>query len=151
MSRETQWMERALALAERALEHGEVPVGAVVVDSADEVIGEGHDAREIRSDPTAHAEIVAMRMAAERLGSWNLEGCTLVVTLEPCAMCAGAAILARIRHIIHGAASDKGGACGSRIDLLEPGLFNHTVTHTGGVLADRAAALLQTFFQSQRD
>jgi tRNA(adenine34) deaminase len=143
-------MERALAEAEKALRRGEAPVGAVVVDPQGRIIAEAHDAREHRHDPTAHAEILALRMAGDRRGTWNLEGCTLVVTLEPCAMCAGAAILARVGRIVFGAASDKCGACGSRIDLLEPGLFNHTVARTGGVLAERCSEVLSRFFQTQR-
>ncbi len=143
-------MERALALAECALALGEVPVGAVVTDAAGEVLAGAHDERERRGDPTAHAEILALRTAGERTGSWNLDGCTLTVTLEPCPMCAGALVQARIARVVYGATSDKSGACGTRIDLLEPGLFNHTVTSTPGVLAGRCAALLSEFFRRQR-
>jgi tRNA(adenine34) deaminase len=143
-------MERALVVAARAIERGEVPVGAVVVGPEGDIIAEAHDAREHRHDPTAHAEVVALRLAGQQRGTWNLEGCTLVATLEPCAMCAGAAILARVSRIVFGAHSDKCGACGSVLDVLEPGLFNHTVAVTGGVLADRGSALMTQFFTSQR-
>ena len=149
-SLDTAWMEQALAEAEKALAREEVPVGAVVVDPEGQIIAAAHDAREHRHDPTAHAEVIALRVAGDHRGTWNLEGCTLVVTLEPCAMCAGAAILARVERVVHGAPSDKCGACGSVIDLLEPGLFNHTVAQTGGVLADRCSALLRRHFESRR-
>ncbi|MBN1475590.1 nucleoside deaminase [Candidatus Sumerlaeota bacterium] len=146
-----QWMRRALDVAERAIARGEVPVGAVVIGPDGEVVAEAHDAREHRHDPTAHAEILALRLAGLRLGGWNLEGCTLVVTLEPCAMCAGAAILARIDRVVYGAPSDKCGACGSVIDVLEAGLFNHTVQVTSGPLAEECSALLTRFFETQRE
>jgi tRNA(adenine34) deaminase len=143
-------MSRALAQAEEALHRGEVPVGAVVAGADGTLLAERHDEREARRDPTAHAEILALRAAGERLGTWNLSGCTLVVTLEPCPMCAGALVQARISRLLYGALSDKSGSCGSRIDLLEPGLFNHTVSPRGGLLADECAALLAEFFRRQR-
>jgi tRNA(adenine34) deaminase len=149
-SPEIAWMERALIEAEKALRRGEVPVGAIVVDETGKIIAEAHDAREHRHDPTAHAELIALRMAGAMRGTWNLSGCTLVVTLEPCAMCAGAAILARVDRIVFGASSDKCGACGSRIDLMEPGLFNHTIRVTSGVLAERCGQIVTSFFESQR-
>jgi len=144
------WMERALAVAELGTARGEVPVGALVLSPAGEVLAEAHDERESTGDPTAHAEILALRRVGEARGRWNLEGCTLVVTLEPCPMCAGALVMARIARVIWGAPSVKTGACGSRTDLLEPGLFNHDVETHGGVLAEACAAPLQRFFEAKR-
>jgi tRNA(adenine34) deaminase len=144
------WMERALAVAERGAAQGEVPVGALVLSPEGEMLAEAHDERESTGDPTAHAEIIALRRVGERRGRWNLEDCTLVVTLEPCPMCAGALVMARIARVIWGAPSAKTGACGSRIDLLEPGLFNHDVEMHGGVRAEACAAPLQRFFAARR-
>lgn len=151
MSDDIAWMRLALAEAEKAIPRGEVPAGAIVVDPDGQVIAAAHDAREHRHDPTAHAEIIALRLAGEKRRSWNLEGCTLVVTLEPCPMCAGAVVLSRIKRVVFGAHSDKCGSCGSRIDLLEPGLFNHTVEVRGGVLADECSEVLSRFFAQRRD
>ena len=144
-----RWMELALAEAEAAYAEGETPVGAVVV-SEGRLIGRGHNRVEALPDPTAHAEILALGAAAEALGSWRLEGCTLYATLEPCAMCAGAAVLARVREIVYAAADPKRGACGSVVLVAgHPGL-HHLPLVRGGVLAERAGNLLRDFFASLR-
>src|SRR6188768_3485481 len=125
---------------------GDVPVGAVVVDPSGQVIGRGHNAREAQQDPTAHAELLALRSASGALGSWRLTGCTLVVTLEPCAMCAGAVVLARVPRLVLGAWDPKAGAAGSMRDIVRDGRLNHRVEVVGGVRADECADLLRTFF-----
>lgn len=143
------FMREALALARQGGGQDEVPVGAVVVKDGG-IIGRGFNAPISRSDPTAHAEIVALRDAAARLGNYRLPECTLYVTLEPCAMCAGAMIHARIARVVYGAADPKTGACGSVVDLFaEPRLNFHCAT-TGGVLADECGALLRDFFAGRR-
>jgi tRNA(adenine34) deaminase len=148
MSDET-FMREALALAQTAAEVGEVPVGAMVVrDGA--VIGRGYNQPVSGHDPTAHAEVVAMRDAARRLGNYRLNDCTLYVTLEPCAMCAGAIMHARIARVVYGAADPKTGACGSVVDLFSEARLNHHATVTGGVLASEATDLLQAFFAARR-
>jgi tRNA(adenine34) deaminase len=139
-----------LALAESELTETDVPVGAVVVDDAGVVIGRGHNEREATADPTAHAEIVAIRQAAERLGSWRLDGCTLVVTLEPCTMCAGAIVLARIERLVFGAYDEKAGAVGSLWDVVRDRRLNHRPEVVGGVMADETGARLRDFFQQRR-
>jgi tRNA(adenine34) deaminase len=144
-----RWMERALAEARLALEHDDVPVGAVVVH-AGEVVGAGHNERERRQDPTAHAETLALRAAAERLGSWRLLDTTLYVTLEPCAMCAGAIVLARVARVVYGTADPKAGAAGSVLDVLAEPRLNHRPAVQGGVLAADCATLLTGFFASRR-
>lgn len=142
-------MQQALELAGEAQRAGEVPVGAVVVKDGT-IVGHGYNRPISAHDPTAHAEIVAMRDAAVRLGNYRLGECELFVTLEPCAMCAGAMMHARIARVVFGARDPKTGACGSVIDLFaEPRLNHHTLV-TGGVLADNAAALLQAFFAERR-
>src|SRR5918996_2143563 len=133
--RDEWFMRLALREAERALEHQDVPIGAVVVREG-EVIGAAHNERELRQDPTAHAEILALRGAARAVGSWRLEGCALYVTLEPCAMCAGAAVLARLDRVVFGAADPKAGFAGSLGNLLQDTRLNHAASVTGGVLAD---------------
>jgi tRNA(adenine34) deaminase len=143
-------MRRALELAATASQAGDVPVGAVVVDAAGEVLGEGVNVRERDADPTGHAEIVALRTAAERVGAWRLGGCTLVVTLEPCTMCAGAAVLARVDRLVFGAYDEKAGAVGSLWDVVRDRRLNHRPEVVGGVLADESTALLEAFFRSQR-
>jgi tRNA(adenine34) deaminase len=143
-------MERALALAAAAGEAGDVPVGAVVTDAAGRVIGEGRNLREVDHDPTAHAEVVAMRAAAAELGSWNLEGCTLVVTLEPCVMCAGAVLQSRISRLVFGAWDDKAGAVGSMYDIVRDRRLPHRAEVVAGVRADAASALLRSFFDARR-
>jgi tRNA(adenine34) deaminase len=144
-----RFMRLAIAEAERALEHDDVPIGAVVVH-AGEVVGAGHNERERRQDPTAHAEVIALRAAAAALGSWRVLDSTLVVTLEPCAMCAGAIVLARVPRVVYGCADPKAGAAGSVLDVLAEPRLNHRPEVTGGVLADACAALLRTFFASRR-
>jgi tRNA(adenine34) deaminase len=143
------WMRRALDEARRATEHGDVPVGAVaVLDGA--IIARAHNRREIDGDPTAHAELLAIREAARVIGHWRLEGVTLYCTLEPCAMCAGAMVLARLPRLVVGAPDPKAGAGGSVMDVLAHPDLNHRVEVTSGVLADEAAALLVSFFARLR-
>jgi tRNA(adenine34) deaminase len=148
MSDET-FMREALALAGEAARAGEVPVGAVVVkDGA--VIGRGYNRPITSRDPTAHAEIVALREAAERLSNYRLNDCELYVTLEPCAMCAGAIMHARVARVVYGAADPKSGACGSVVNLFAENLLNHHATIVGGVMAEEAGKLLQDFFSARR-
>jgi len=143
------FMREALGLARQAGEVGEVPVGAVVVkDGA--VVGRGHNRPIASRDPTAHAEVVALRDAAERVGNYRLADCILYVTLEPCAMCAGAIMNARINRVVYGAADPKSGACGSVVDLFAENRLNFHTTVAGGVLAGEAAKLLQDFFSTRR-
>jgi tRNA(adenine34) deaminase len=144
------WMGWALAEAVAAPSTGDVPVGAVVVDPAGQVIGRGRNAREAEQDPTAHAELLALRSAAATLGSWRLADCTLVVTLEPCAMCAGAVVLARVPRLVLGAWDPKAGAAGSMRDVVRDSRLNHRVEVIGGVRADECATLLRTFFAEHR-
>jgi tRNA(adenine34) deaminase len=143
-------MGRALGLARGAAEAGDVPVGAVVTDATGAVIGTGQNLREVTHDPTAHAEIVAMREAAASVGSWNLEGCTLVVTLEPCVMCAGAILQAHVSRIVFGAWDDKAGAAGSVYDVVRDRRLPQRAEVIAGVRAAEAAALLRTFFDARR-
>lgn len=142
-------MELALAEARRCLEWDDVPVGALVV-RRDEVIAEAGNERERLGDPTAHAEILALRAAAAEVGAWRLDDCTLYVTLEPCAMCAGAAVLARIERLVFGATDPKAGFAGSVGDLVRHPFLNHRMEVTGGVRADQAGELLRTFFRKRR-
>lgn len=144
-------MEAALAEARAALATGDVPIGAVVVDADGAVIGAGRNVREADADPTGHAEVVALREAAKVRGEWRLEGCTLVVTLEPCTMCAGAAVLSRVDRVVFGAYDDKAGAVGSLWDVVRDRRLNHRPEVIAGVLADESAALLADFFASRRD
>lgn len=139
-------MRRALALAEEAAADGDVPVGAVVLDESGAIIGEGRNTRERDLDPTGHAEVIALRAAAAARGEWRLEGCTLVVTLEPCTMCAGALVGARVAHLVFGAFDDKAGAVGSLWDVVRDRRLNHRPEVTAGVLADESRALLRRFF-----
>jgi tRNA(adenine34) deaminase len=145
-----QLMLLALQEAKAASIHNDVPVGAVVV-RGDDVIARASNEREFAGDPTAHAEILALRSAAAALGSWRLGGCTLVVTLEPCAMCAGAVVNARMDRVVFGAFDPKAGACGSLYNLCNDPRLNHEATVSGGVLADESAELLRTFFSLRRD
>lgn len=145
-----RWLGRALLLASRAKENGDVPVGALVVDAAGRIIGEGYNRREIDSDPCAHAEMLALKAAGNALGNWNLENCTLVVTLEPCTMCAGAAVQARISRLVFGAWDEKAGACGSVRDVVRDSRLNHQVEVIGGVLEDQVATQLRGFFAEKR-
>ena len=142
-------MRLALAEARLALEHDDVPIGAVVVKDG-QVIGAGHNERELRNDPTAHAEIIALRAAAEHLGSWRVLDSTLFVTLEPCAMCAGAIVLARVPRVVWATADPKAGAAGSVMNVLDHAQLNHRPEVLGGVLADEAAALIVDFFRQKR-
>lgn len=146
-----QPMRAALAEGRLALATGDVPVGAIVLDAAGEAVGRGHNRREADGDPTAHAEIVALRAAAAAAGSWRLDGTTLVVTLEPCAMCAGALVLARVARLVYGATDPKAGAVGSLWDLVRDRRLNHRPEVLGGVLADECAAVLRDFFAGHRD
>ena len=143
------YMRLALAEADAALEENEVPIGAVIV-RGDRVIGAGHNQRETLKDPTAHAEMIAITQAAESLGSWRLEGCALYVTLEPCAMCAGAIVQARIPIVVYGAADPKAGAVDSLFRLLSDNRLNHRCQIVPGVLADECGRRLTEFFQAQR-
>lgn len=144
-----RWMRVALQLAQQADEQQEVPVGAVIV-SAGRVIGEGFNQRETLKDPTAHAEMLAITQAAESLGSWRLVDCTLYVTLEPCPMCAGAIVQARIPTVVYGTTDPKGGACHTLYRITDDERLNHRATVLGGVLQDESRFLLQSFFARQR-
>jgi len=146
-----RWMGLALEEATRALETSDVPVGAVVVDASGAVIGAGRNAREALQDPTAHAEVLALRAAAATTGAWRLSGCTLVVTLEPCTMCAGAAVLARVDRIVYAAADPKAGAAGSLWDVVRDRRLNWRPEVVPGVREDDSAALLAEFFAEQRE
>ena len=139
----------ALAEARRAAEIGEVPIGAVVVLGG-EAVGRGHNRREIDGDPLAHAEILAIRQAAAAIGGWRLSGCTMYVTLEPCAMCAGALVNSRVERLVYGAPDPKAGYCGTLGDLVQDPRLNHRLEVTAGVLEDESAALLRGFFASLR-
>jgi len=147
---DVRWMTVAIDEARAALGSGDVPVGAVVVGPDGEVVGRGHNARERDHDPTAHAEVVALRAASSRLGRWRLDDCTLVVTLEPCVMCAGATVLARVPRLVLGAWDPKAGACGSQWDVVRDRRLNHRVEVVGGVLEDECGALLREFFEERR-
>jgi tRNA(adenine34) deaminase len=144
-------MVRARELAVEAAAHGDIPVGAVVTDLAGAIVGEGRNLRELTGDPLAHAEVVALRAAADALSSWNLEHCTLVVTLEPCLMCAGAISQARVGRVVFGAWDDKAGAAGSLYDVLRDRRLPHRSEVVGGVGAEESAALLREFFLARRD
>ena len=146
---DARYMSAALREAHRALDDGEVPVGAVVVH-AGRVIGRGYNQRERLKDPTAHAEMLALTAASTFLGGWRLAGCTMYVTLEPCAMCAGALVLGRIDRLVYGATDPKAGACVSLYTIPADDRLNHRIDMTGGVLGDECAALLRDFFALQR-
>jgi tRNA(adenine34) deaminase len=143
------WMGFALEEARQALAHDDVPVGAVVVREG-ELLARAHNRREADTDPTAHAEVLAVRAAARALGSWRLDGCTLYVTLEPCTMCAGALVLARLPELVFGAPDPKAGAVGSLFDLARDPRLNHRIEAIGGVLAEDCGNLLTTFFRARR-
>ena len=142
-------MRLALREAAQALEHDDIPVGAVVVKDG-EVIGAGHNERELRADPTAHAEIIALRAAARSLGSWRVLESVLYVTLEPCAMCAGAIVLARVPRVVFGTADPKAGAAGSVLNVLAQPQLNHRPQVQSGLLAREGAGVLRAFFASRR-
>jgi tRNA(adenine34) deaminase len=143
-------MRAALDEARAALETGDVPIGAVVVDAEGTVLGRGRNVREARTDPTGHAEVVALREAAAARGEWRLDGCTLVVTLEPCTMCAGASVLARVDRVVYGADDPKAGAAGSLWDVVRDRRLNHRPEVVTGVRAEESAALLRAFFRAHR-
>jgi tRNA(adenine34) deaminase len=147
--RDDYFMRLALREAERALEHDDVPIGAVLVSDG-ELVAASHNERELRQDPTAHAEIVALRDAARAAGSWRLLDTVLYVTLEPCAMCAGAIVLARLARVVYGARDRKAGACGSVLDVLGEPRLNHRPDVAGGMMALECGALLSEFFASRR-
>jgi tRNA(adenine34) deaminase len=148
MPGDVTFMNIALGEARIALSLDEVPVGAVLVKDG-EVIAKAHNLRETTSDPTAHAEIIALREAANKLGSWRLSGCTLYVTLEPCAMCAGACVNARVKRIVFGAFDERAGCCGSVADITD-NWFNHSVESVGGVCEEECAGILKAYFSEKR-
>jgi tRNA(adenine34) deaminase len=148
--RDEYFMRLALREAARALEHDDVPIGAVVVKDG-EMIGAGHNERELRDDPTAHAELIALRDAARALGSWRVLDSVMYVTLEPCAMCAGAIVLARVPRIVFGASDPKAGAAGSVLDVLNVPQLNHRPQVQSGLMAEDCADLLRAFFADRRD
>jgi tRNA(adenine34) deaminase len=143
-------MRAALAEARAALDTGDVPIGAIVVDPSGAVVGRGRNVREADADPTGHAEVVALRTAARARGEWRLEGCTLVVTLEPCTMCAGAAVLSRLERVVFGAYDPKAGAVGSLWDVVRDRRLNHRPEVVAGVLAEESTSLLDGFFRTHR-
>jgi tRNA(adenine34) deaminase len=143
------WMDRALSEARAALEHDDVPVGAVIVHDG-EVLAQAHNRREVDRDPTAHAEVLALRAAAAALESWRLDGCVLYVTLEPCTMCAGAMVLARLPELVFGATDPKAGAVGSLYDVARDPRLNHRIAVTGGVMDAECGAVLRQFFTARR-
>ena len=149
MHEDEHWMGRALEEARAALGHDDVPIGAVVVHGGSEIAA-GRNERELLADPTAHAEILALRRASQVLGSWRLLDCTLYVTLEPCAMCAGAIVLGRLPRVVYGTADPKAGACGSVLDVTGEPRLNHRPVVEGGVRADDCALLLREFFARRR-
>ncbi|MCI0689472.1 MAG: tRNA adenosine(34) deaminase TadA [Sporichthyaceae bacterium] len=144
-------MRLAIAVAAEAPAGGDVPIGCVVLDPSGAVLGRGFNEREALGDPTAHAEIIALRAAAAAVGQWRLAGCTLVVTLEPCAMCAGAIVLSRVDRLVYGAADPKAGAVGSLWDLVRDRRLNHRPEVISGVLAEECGELLRSFFTDHRD
>ena len=144
-----RWMREALRLAEAALGHDEVPVGCVIVHDG-RAVGRAHNQRETLRDPTAHAEMIAITQAAEALDAWRLSGCTLYVTLEPCTMCTGAMILARLDRLVYGASDPKGGAVQSVFRLLDEPRLNHRIPVTAGVMAEECGAILSDFFRAKR-
>lgn len=149
MTDDEKWMELALAEADRAAKDGDVPVGAVIVDADGDLLSEGRNRRELEGDPTAHAEIDALRRAAKRLGHWRVEG-TLYVTLEPCLMCAGALVNARIRRVVYGALDPKAGATESLYSVGSDARLNHHFDVTSGILKEECVERLQNFFQRLR-
>jgi tRNA(adenine34) deaminase len=144
------WMELALEQARAAAEAGEVPVGALIIRGG-EIVGYGQNRNLRDHDPTAHAEIIALRQAAARVGNHRLSGCTMFVTIEPCAMCAGALIHARVARLVYGASDPKAGAAGSALEVVNHPNLNHRMQITSGVLAERCSEILTSFFQSRRD
>jgi len=149
MPTDAAWMRRAIELARACAAHGDVPIGAVVVRDEAEIAAAGNE-RELRGDPTAHAEILALRAASEAIGTWRLEGCTVYVTLEPCAMCAGAIVLARLDRVVFGAVDPKAGFTGSLGNLVQDDRLNHRAELEGGVEAETSGDLLRAFFRERR-
>ncbi|AFQ42121.1 tRNA adenosine(34) deaminase TadA [Desulfosporosinus meridiei] len=143
------WMRLALVQAEKALELGEVPIGAIIVKDR-QIIASAFNEKELRQDPTAHAEVLVIQRAAEKLGSWRLSDATLYVTLEPCPMCAGAIVQARLKQLVYGAADLKGGATGSVLNVLNTTLWNHKVDVVAGILEDDCSNILKSFFKRLR-
>jgi tRNA(adenine34) deaminase len=150
LQRYAEWMGHALDLAGCGLPSGDVPVGALVVGPGGDVLGTGWNRREADGDPTAHAEVLGIRAAAEALGQWRLDGCSLVVTLEPCAMCAGAAVLARVERVVFGAWDPKAGACGSVWDVVRDRRASHRLEVVGGVREEECGQVLLDFFAGHR-
>ena len=150
MNRWQPAMAQALELAAAAPVHGDVPVGAVVLDASGALIASGVNERELTGDPTAHAEVVALRRAADALGSWRLDGCTLVVTLEPCTMCAGAIVASRVERLVFGAFDEKAGAVSSLWDVIRDPRLNHRVEVVAGIDAEASSRLLRDFFDAHR-
>ena len=150
MASDEDLMRVALDEARRALEHDDVPIGCVVIDADGNTLARTHNARERDQDPTAHAELIALRDAASKVGSWRLEGATLYATLEPCAMCAGAIVLSRIERLVYGASDPKGGAVGSLYNIAQDARLNHRVVVDSGVLSDECAEILKGFFAGKR-
>jgi len=149
MSRDEEFMERAFLEAKKALREREVPIGAVVVKN-DKVIGKGYNLKEEKQDPTAHAEIIAIREASQKIGSWRLEDCEIFVTLEPCPMCVGAMLQSRIERLVFAAYDSKGGAVGSLYDLSNDDRFNHTIKVKSGFMKEKSSKMLKKFFKSLR-
>jgi tRNA(adenine34) deaminase len=149
MPTDADWMAEAIDLARGCLAHDDVPIGSVIVRGDERVAAAGNE-RELRADPTAHAEVLALRSASEALSSWRLDGCTLYVTLEPCAMCAGAIVLARIDRVVFGAHDPKAGFAGSLGNLVQDERLNHRAELTSGVEADASGELLRDFFRERR-
>jgi tRNA(adenine34) deaminase len=145
------WMQQALIEARAAGDRGDIPIGAVVVDAYGTVLGSAGNRREVDQDPTAHAEVLALREAARQVGDWRLSGCTLIVTVEPCPMCAGAIVLSRISTLVLGTWNDDYGAAGSRWDLVRDRRLNHQVEVVGGIRAEECSALLKEFMADQRE
>ncbi len=150
MNRWQPAIDAALAEARLASAHGDVPIGAVILDADGRIVAVGHNERELHHDPTAHAEVVAIRRAAEALGSWHLDGCTLVVTLEPCTMCAGAIVAARIERLVFGAYDPKAGAVASLWDVVRDPRLNHRPEVVGGIAEDECGRLIADFFADRR-
>ncbi len=150
MKSDSEWMREALVLADRAATLGEVPVGCVIVDANGHLLASSHNLRETESDATAHAEIVAIREASKKLGSWRLEGCTLFVTLEPCAMCAGALVNSRMMRVVWGCDDPKAGACATLYSIGQDTRLNHRFAMTRGVLETECADRLKSFFAALR-
>jgi len=150
MTADERWMGAALDEARRAFDHDDVPVGCLIVDAAGNELARTHNTRERDADPTAHAELLALRDAAAKAGTWHLDGSTLFVTLEPCTMCAGAMVLARVSRLVYGAVDPKAGAVGSLYNIAQDDRLNHRLDVTGGVLATEAGELLKAFFKGKR-